>query len=64
MFEPAGELPPISSGVRRLLTLLAELPLATAGEIAGLSSFGSTRVCTRLGELREADWLRCPDSEV
>ena len=29
-------------------------PLATAGEIAGLSSFGSTTVYTHLGELRDA----------
>ena len=49
-----GEIPPVSSGARRLMDTLAELPLATANEIAGLSSFGSTTVYTHLGELRDA----------
>ena len=54
MLQLTEELPPISSGARRLLDLLVELPLATAGDLAGLSSFGSTTVYTHLGELRDA----------
>ena len=54
MSLPTGVTPPVTSGARRLMNGLVDLPLSTAAEIAGLYSLGATTVYTHLGELRDA----------
>lgn len=53
MLPPASTAGDSSAGSRRVLDLLAELPLATAGDLAGLSGLSSSAVYQRLSRCRE-----------
>ena len=49
----------VSPGGRRLLEIMADLPLATARDLMSLSKVGSTLVYDRLGELRDLNLVDC-----